>query len=869
MLKLHISKLLLLLLLLLLTGFSATYFLQRQAFKAAHQIQQENFDYQTREMILRIEQRLSAYEQVLLGTKALFVASKNVTRNEFRDYVGNLYLENRYPGIQGVGFSLIIQPSEKAKHIQAVRNEGFPNYTLRPEGERDIYTSIIYLEPFTGRNLRAFGYDMFSEAVRHTAMEQARDFDKTAISGKVILLQETEQQVQAGFLMYVPVYRNDLSHDTIEERRANSIGWVYAPFRMNDLMQGILGEQVKKIDLQIYDAEVTTPEALMYNKAGDLLQHQTDTAQYRFSRNLELIGHTWTVNIKSLPTFEANINTEQVTMIRLTGVLTTLLLTLLIALLASGRLRALKLAELMTRDLRDSEERFKSLFTQAPVGIAIIDSLTGHIYNANAKYAAIVGLSVDELQHIDWMKITHPDDVQADLDNMALMNAGKTNGFVMEKRYIHANGSFVWINLTVAKMSLREQDNPCHHCIVEDITERKQAEVALQERTEALARANIELLESESRFYTVANAAPVLIWMSDTDKLCFWFNQVWLNFTGRTSEQEFGNGWAEGVHPDDMNHCLDVYISHFERHVPFRMEYRLKHHDGEYHWIDDNGVPRFDVDGNFLGYIGSCTDITDRKLAEQKIAAQNLRYQTLLRSSMDGIHVIDVDGNVVDANETFCRQVGYSFEETLKLNVTQWDAQWSAEEVLRVLRELISSGKAKQFETRHQRKDGSIIDVEINSVPVVVEGRSLLFASARDITERKTMEIAREAALSLLQKIANRVPGVVYQYHLRRNGSSCFPFASEGIREIYRVSPEEVCQDDSKVFSIFHPDDYDGIVNSILQSARNLTQWKYEYRVKFDDGIVRWLLGNALPERGTDGSTLWHGFITDIGVVTT
>jgi CHASE1-domain containing sensor protein len=125
MLKIYISKLLVLLL--ILAGFAVTYFLQRQALNAAHQSQQDNFDYQTREIILRIEQRLAAYEQVLLGTKSLFAASKVVNREAFRIYVENLRLVKRFPGIQGVGFSLIIKPSEKAKHIQAVRNEGFPN----------------------------------------------------------------------------------------------------------------------------------------------------------------------------------------------------------------------------------------------------------------------------------------------------------------------------------------------------------------------------------------------------------------------------------------------------------------------------------------------------------------------------------------------------------------------------------------------------------------------------------------------------------------------------------------------------------------------------------------------------------------------
>jgi diguanylate cyclase (GGDEF)-like protein/PAS domain S-box-containing protein len=126
------------------------------------------------------------------------------------------------------------------------------------------------------------------------------------------------------------------------------------------------------------------------------------------------------------------------------------------------------------------------------------------------------------------------------------------------------------------------------------------------------------------------------------------------------------------------------------------------------------------------------------------------------------------------------------------------------------------------------------------------------------------LEATRDQALLRLHKIANRVPGMVYQYLLRPDGSSCLPFASDAIREIYRVSPQEVREDASKAFSNHHPDDYDGVVASIEQSARDLTPWVYEYRVKFDDGTVRCLLGNAVPDRQEDGAVLWHGFITDV-----
>jgi PAS domain S-box-containing protein len=117
-------------------------------------------------------------------------------------------------------------------------------------------------------------------------------------------------------------------------------------------------------------------------------------------------------------------------------------------------------------------------------------------------------------------------------------------------------------------------------------------------------------------FRHVMDSAPVMIWVAGTDRLCSWFNKPWLEFTGRTLAQECGNGWAEGVHPDDLDRCLDHYVSHFDRHMPFRMEYRLRRADGEYRWILDTGVPRFDAEQRFLGYIGSCIDITALKQTE-------------------------------------------------------------------------------------------------------------------------------------------------------------------------------------------------------------------------------------------------------------
>jgi PAS domain S-box-containing protein len=139
----------------------------------------------------------------------------------------------------------------------------------------------------------------------------------------------------------------------------------------------------------------------------------------------------------------------------------------------------------------------------------------------------------------------------------------------------------------------------------QDITERKRAEA--------------ELRESEARFRLVADSAPVMIWMAGVDKLCTYFNKPWLDFTGRSIDLELGNGWVEGVHAEDLQRCMDTFIQSFDRREPFRMEYRLRRHDGQFRWVLDIGVPRFNPDGSFAGYIGSCLDVTEQRGSEEQL----------------------------------------------------------------------------------------------------------------------------------------------------------------------------------------------------------------------------------------------------------
>jgi PAS domain S-box-containing protein len=197
-----------------------------------------------------------------------------------------------------------------------------------------------------------------------------------------------------------------------------------------------------------------------------------------------------------------------------------------------------------------------------------------------------------------------------------------------EWTYIRKDGSRFPVLLSATALKDINQQIIGFLGIAQDISDRKQAELVIQ--------------ESESRFRYLADNAPVLIWMSGLDKLCFHFNKTWLDFTGRTMEQELGNGWAEGVHPDDLQFCLDVYTTSFDMHQSFEMEFRLRRFDGEYHWMLDTGIPRFAADGEFLGYIGTCTDISDRKAVEQEILEKQKFIQKIAEASPNILYLYDL-----------------------------------------------------------------------------------------------------------------------------------------------------------------------------------------------------------------------------------
>jgi PAS domain S-box-containing protein len=260
--------------------------------------------------------------------------------------------------------------------------------------------------------------------------------------------------------------------------------------------------------------------------------------------------------------------------------------------------------ELAAEELRESEGKFRSVFRDAGIGMAIV-SPGGLFLAGNDAFCRFLGYTEEELLGKTVRSVTHPDDWPRFSQRLgqALTDGSSFQG--VEKRCLHKSGKVLHGECSASL--IRDAHGKGLYFVAEvlDITDRK--------------RAIQNLIESEQRFRLVANSAPVLIWMSGTDKLCTFFNKCWLDFTGRTVEQEIGEGWAKGVHPADLERCLGIYSGAFDARVDFEMEYRLRRHDGKYRWVVDYGVPRTESDGTFCGYIGSCVDITDRKLNAESL----------------------------------------------------------------------------------------------------------------------------------------------------------------------------------------------------------------------------------------------------------
>lgn len=499
-----------------------------------------------------IEQRMMAYQSILRAGAGLFDSSETVTREEWKTFVGGIQLDRIYPGIQGLGYCVMLTAEQKSALEQQIRREGYTDFSVHPPGPRDLYSAIIYLEPFDWRNQRAFGYDMFSEPVRREAMERARDSGQIALSGPVILRQETDKEVQQGVLLYQPIYRHGQATATLEQRRAALVAFVYSPFRMGDLMGGILGPGLSLIDFELFDGGQTNDQTLLYRSSAVLDAHAAVDANPQDSRHPQFVtdvplnigGRRWTARFSSSPHFEQLVSSIQPTLIASGGLFADFLL--FATLMAAFRNR---------RELARERGRFVLAVESAPVAMIMIDS-QNRIMLANHAAENLFGYLDSEL-------------VGATIDRLIPMVSGEIQnaffdpGSVDEQSHRIGGGKdIIGLRKDDTKVALEiglSFVNGAASCYaiaaISDITERKKHLEALAER--------------ELRYRSVIETSPDGFWMLNQNGRLISVNSSYCEMSGYSQPELLSMGIADleaiEIGEETAMHLEKIHLQGYDR----------------------------------------------------------------------------------------------------------------------------------------------------------------------------------------------------------------------------------------------------------------------------------------------------------------
>ena len=436
--------------------------------------------------------RIHAHEHVLRGAAGIFSVKEDVSRTVWRHYVSALQLDENHPGILGIGFSKWLTPAEKDANVRQIRAEGFTEYSIRPEGKRPVYTSIIYLEPFDWRNQRAFGYDMYTEPLRRAAMDKARDENVATIAAKIILVQEIDKDKQSGMLMYVPVYRQGMPMDSVEQRRSAFIGFVYSPIRMNDFVSGTLTKLPRNIAFDISLIGSQTPDGLMFSsiQTQKTVLPEKYQAAITSSVTVQSYGCSWLFTFKTLPGFNKELNREKSFLVLGAGILISALFSCLVFLILKTRNQAIALANEMIANLNN---RLSLAADSAQIGVW--DWLIPENRLIWDKWVyAMYGVKEEDFSGVyeAWQSGLHPDDKTRSEEEIGLALRGERE-FNSEFRVIWPSGEVRHIKANA--LVLRDAGGkPLRMIGVNyDITERKRAEELVHEQAGQLEALNRSL----------------------------------------------------------------------------------------------------------------------------------------------------------------------------------------------------------------------------------------------------------------------------------------------------------------------------------------------------------------------------------------
>lgn len=642
------------------------------AYQMVHKRAYDRFIFRTESIKSALIDRMSNYQMLLRSGAGLFKATESVDRKAWHQYTQSLDMRYVYPGIQGLGYAQVISPAALSRHEAQIRSEGLSNYRVRPAGIRPVYTAIVYLEPTDWRNQRAIGYDMFSEPVRKTAMEQARDSGKIALSGIVKLVQETDQEVQKGFLMYQPIYRNGWPTETVEQRRLALDGYVYSPFRVGDLMQDVLEDRANQIDFHLFDGVRLSVDNRFYehHSALDKFDYPVNNALFERSIKMDVAGRTWTLYLHTQPDYVPVAESRIPYIIAVSGLLVSLLLFLYTRSFATRQQKANSLAVQMTAELRDSEQRNRTLVEFAPDAIIVIDE-HGLIEDCNPAAEHFFGYTRQELTGKNLkmlMPNPHRDAHDGYLARYLTGGEARIIGMGRDVEAQRKDGSLVTIHLRVGEQVL-EDGSRRFIGFIRDLSERLRAEADTRER--------------RALFHSVVETSADGFWIADMKGRLLEVNDAYCRLSGYSRDELLSMSISD-IEDSESSDETAIHIANVMRCGSDLFETRHRTKAGVVWPVEVSATHTNESQDRLIVF---CRDISERKRSEleleeyrrrleQMVAARTvalqeaeLQIRLILDSSADGLFGVDVEGNFTFINPAACRMLGYSQDELVGRSV--------------------------------------------------------------------------------------------------------------------------------------------------------------------------------------------------------
>ena len=476
------------------------------------------FNSSVRDVEENIRSRMDSYVSLLVGSAGLMAAIDRIDTTAFSAYVSRLGLSEHFPGVQGIGYTVRISGDELSKLEETMRRQGRSEFKVWPNTQRDEYFSIVFLEPMDRRNAAALGYDMFTDPIRRKAMEKARDTGQPAATARVTLVQEIIGPMQHGFLIYVPVYAGGGVPDTIDERREKLRGFVYSPFRVGDLMDGIVGKGVgTPVKLRLYD-EGGGEENLLHTMMASGRINEPGLLQRSFpaSNQMEIAGRTWILEWQSAPHFLGGAFGVGAILIGLSGLLLSLFLFSLVRDEQQARAASEANARALLEEqqmLRLSEERFRLFLERAQEYAIMLVDTSGRISSWNPGAERLFGYTDSEILGKPVAVLYSPEDQAAKIPEKEIQHARELGQELDERWHVRKDGSRFFASGSL--ISLRNETS-LHHGyakILRDMTVRKENEEAirhlnqqLEDRVRARTAAVNELnAQLEAFTYTVVH----------------------------------------------------------------------------------------------------------------------------------------------------------------------------------------------------------------------------------------------------------------------------------------------------------------------------------------------------------------------------